>query len=206
MTPNDFSAPISNPTLLVGGKPAAGRRHDRSLAGVGRCAVIGAGYTGLHAAIETARAGLDTVVIDAEAAGWGCSTRNGGQISTSVKPSFATLKKRDMAKPWRSPPEGRPGVTRSCGRFVRDEKIDCDFAVVGRFHGAHTPDSMTSWRATARSAIRVSRPAPIWSRSRIRQANWAPGPITAAPCFPATRALIPANTTPGFGRRAQGRV
>ncbi|MEQ1612740.1 MAG: FAD-dependent oxidoreductase, partial [Hyphomicrobiaceae bacterium] len=44
--------------------------------------VIGSGYTGLHAALQTARGGRDTVVIDAEAAGFGCSTRNGGQIST----------------------------------------------------------------------------------------------------------------------------
>ena len=43
--------------------------------------VIGSGYTGLHCALQTARAGRQTLVIDAEAAGWGCSTRNGGQIS-----------------------------------------------------------------------------------------------------------------------------
>ena len=33
-------------------------------------------------------AGAATVVLDAEDAGWGCSTRNGGQISTSVKPGY----------------------------------------------------------------------------------------------------------------------
>jgi len=54
-------------------------------------AVIGSGYTGLSAALQTARGGRKTVVLDAEAAGWGCSTRNGGQISTSVKPRLADL-------------------------------------------------------------------------------------------------------------------
>jgi glycine/D-amino acid oxidase-like deaminating enzyme len=160
--------------------------------------VIGAGYTGLHAAIETARAGLDTVVIDAEAAGWGCSTRNGGQISTSVKPSFAALKKRhgeSLAAALLK--EGQASLDHVTD-FVRNEKIDCDFAVVGRFHGAHTAGHYDRSRATAKSAILVLKPEPIWSRSRIRQANWAPGPITAAPCFPATQALIPANTTPDF--------
>ncbi len=53
--------------------------------------VIGSGYTGLCAAIETARGGRDVVVLDAEDAGWGCSSRNGGQISTSIKPSFSEL-------------------------------------------------------------------------------------------------------------------
>lgn len=101
--------------------------------------VIGAGYTGLHAALETARAGLSTVVIDAEAAGWGCSTRNGGQISTSVKPSFAALAERyGEALAIGLLKEGQASLDH-VSDFVRDEAIDCDFAVVGRFHGAHTP-------------------------------------------------------------------
>jgi ribulose 1,5-bisphosphate synthetase/thiazole synthase len=33
--------------------------------------IIGAGYTGLHAAIQTARGSRNTLVIDAEHAGWG---------------------------------------------------------------------------------------------------------------------------------------
>jgi len=47
--------------------------------------VIGSGYTSLHAALQTSREGSDTVVIDTHDPGHGCSTRNGGQISTSVK-------------------------------------------------------------------------------------------------------------------------
>ncbi len=100
--------------------------------------IIGAGYTGLHAAIHTARAGRKTVVIDAEAAGWGCSSRNGGQISTSVKPGYAKLKKRygeqlaiDILT------EGQASRN-YIEEFIRTEKIDCDFATVGRLHGAHT--------------------------------------------------------------------
>jgi len=100
--------------------------------------VIGAGYTGLHAALQTARAGLATVVVDAEAAGFGCSTRNGGQISTSVKPSFATLKARyGEALAVAILKEGQASLDH-VAEFVRTEAIECDFSVVGRFHGAHT--------------------------------------------------------------------
>src|SRR5258708_39824962 len=53
--------------------------------------IIGSGYTGLSAALQTARGGRDTLVLDAEEAGFGCSTRNGGQISTSLKPGFDAL-------------------------------------------------------------------------------------------------------------------
>ncbi|MFK7894062.1 MAG: FAD-dependent oxidoreductase, partial [Granulosicoccus sp.] len=54
-------------------------------------AIVGSGYTGLHAALQCARGGRSTLVLDAADPGWGCSTRNGGQISTSVKPSLEKL-------------------------------------------------------------------------------------------------------------------
>ena len=53
--------------------------------------IIGAGYTGLSAALQTSRGGHHTVVLDADDVGWGCSTKNGGQISTSIKPSYEEL-------------------------------------------------------------------------------------------------------------------
>jgi glycine/D-amino acid oxidase-like deaminating enzyme len=56
--------------------------------------VIGSGYTGLHCALQTASAGRQTIVIDAEAAGWGCSTRNGGQISGEIKPGYDELSRK----------------------------------------------------------------------------------------------------------------
>ncbi len=42
-------------------------------------AILGAGYTGLSAALELAGRGLDVVVLEAGQVGWGASGRNGGQ-------------------------------------------------------------------------------------------------------------------------------
>lgn len=110
--------------------------------------VIGSGYTGLNAALQTARGGRSTIVLDAEDAGWGCSTRNGGQISTSIKPSYDELARRHG-------PERATAILREgrnslawLGEFVAAERIDCEFRVVGRFHAAHSPGQ---YEALARS-------------------------------------------------------
>ena len=41
-------------------------------------AIVGAGFTGLNAAIELAGRGADVAVFDAKSPGWGASGRNGG--------------------------------------------------------------------------------------------------------------------------------
>lgn len=103
--------------------------------------IVGSGYTGLHAAIQTARAGLSTVVLDARDAGWGCSSRNGGQISTSIKPGFAELSRRHGEETARAILNDGQASLAFIGDFVREERIECDYQVAGRFHGAHLPGS-----------------------------------------------------------------
>lgn len=101
--------------------------------------IIGSGYTGLNAAIETARGGRTTMVLDAEDPGWGCSSRNGGQISTSVKPSLDRLAARfgkERAEAIRA--EGKTALEWIEHR-ITEEGIDCHFRRAGRFHAAHTP-------------------------------------------------------------------
>ncbi|MGQ0677764.1 MAG: NAD(P)/FAD-dependent oxidoreductase, partial [Rhodospirillales bacterium] len=56
--------------------------HDPAEADV---AVIGAGYTGLSAALHLAERGAQVVVLDAGEPGWGASGRNGGQVIPGLK-------------------------------------------------------------------------------------------------------------------------
>ncbi len=117
-------------------------------------AVIGSGYTGLHAAIQTARGGRSTVVVDAGDPGRGCSTRNGGQISTSVKPSFETLARRHGAERARAIRAEGTAALDWIESFVAAEGIECGFRRAGRIHAAHTPEA---YEALARSAERIMR-------------------------------------------------
>ncbi len=105
--------------------------------------VVGAGYTGLHAALVTARAGRSTLVLDAEDAGFGCSTRNGGQVSTSIKADFHALAARyGAAQAAALIREGQRSL-QWLGEFIDAEAIDCDFRVCGRFHAAHGARALT---------------------------------------------------------------
>jgi gamma-glutamylputrescine oxidase len=44
--------------------------------------VIGAGYTGLSAALHLAQRGMKVVVLEGQRVGWGASGRNGGQLAS----------------------------------------------------------------------------------------------------------------------------
>ena len=101
-------------------------------------AIVGSGYTGLHAAIQTVRNGRETLVLEAEQAGWGGSSRNGGQVSTSIKLNFTELSRRFGPEHARAILQEGKKALDWVGQFVQEEDIYCDFLKVGRFHGAHT--------------------------------------------------------------------
>ena len=54
-------------------------------------AIIGAGYTGLSAALHLAQKGFAVTVLEAHRAGFGASGRNGGQVGTGQRLDQATL-------------------------------------------------------------------------------------------------------------------
>lgn len=48
-------------------------------------AIVGGGFTGLSAALHLAEAGIDSLVLESGAIGWGASGRNGGQVNPGLK-------------------------------------------------------------------------------------------------------------------------
>ncbi len=99
--------------------------------------IVGSGYTGLCAALPVARAGRTTLVLDAEDAGWGCSTRNGGQVSTSIKPGFDDLALlHGDERAFAMVKEGHNALN-FLEAHIQSENIGCGWSRVGRFSGAH---------------------------------------------------------------------
>ncbi len=153
MTPHDFCSPDFRsepywwdltPRPILPSRPLPDRTD---------VLIIGSGYTGLHCALQTALAGRDTTVIDAEDLGWGCSSRNGGQISGEIKPGYAALARRYG--------EGRAlaliGEARHAldwlGAFIEQQGLDCDYRQSGRFLAAHNPRQFRNLVAQAEQQI-----------------------------------------------------
>jgi glycine/D-amino acid oxidase-like deaminating enzyme len=116
--------------------------------------IVGAGYTGLSAAITLARAGRSVQVFDRQRPGEGASSRNGGITSGNIRPSFAELTSRfGEAKASDIMAESK-AAREDLYRFIADERIDCDFKLVGRFAGAAT---RSAYDGLAREAERLQR-------------------------------------------------
>lgn len=102
--------------------------------------IIGAGYTGLSAALTLARAGREVIVLDADAPGVGASTRNGGQIgSGNQKFTVARLQALYGKEKARALVNEGTAMLSYIAELIEREDIACEFRRVGRFRGCVQP-------------------------------------------------------------------
>ncbi len=109
-------------------------------------AVVGAGYSGLCAALELARGGASVVVFEAGVLGYGASTRNGGMLGPSFhKLGIEGLKSKYGVERTNTILRESLGFVDYLRDFLETEGIDADFVQNGRFRGAlraHHYDAM----------------------------------------------------------------
>jgi glycine/D-amino acid oxidase-like deaminating enzyme len=124
--------------------------------------IVGAGYTGLAAARETAIAGYSTLVLDAAALGTGCSGRNGGQVAHSIKPAFGAL--RAVHGEARAHAICREGFSAMdhLRSLALEERLEFDWRQAGCFYGAHTARHFAHMSREA-----MQQPAGLEQRIRI---------------------------------------
>ena len=119
--------------------------------------IVGAGYTGLSAALTLARAGRSVQVFDRQRPGEGASSRNGGITSGNLRPSLAALTKRFGAERAAALVAESKAAREDLYRFIAEEGIDCDFKLVGRFAGASPGRRLRPPGAGGRSPARRVR-------------------------------------------------
>ena len=88
--------------------------------------IIGAGYTGLSAAIELRKQGHSVIVLEAHRVGWGASGRNGGQLGSGLNMDQFQLEKaygREQAHAlWQVCENAKSTVQTLCTEFKIDAK------------------------------------------------------------------------------------
>ncbi len=88
--------------------------------------VIGAGYTGLSAALHLAKAGRDVVLLEAHRVGFGASGRNGGQLGSGQRMDQDGLERlmgdTEATKLWQLAEDAKALVK----HLVAEHEIDCD--------------------------------------------------------------------------------
>jgi glycine/D-amino acid oxidase-like deaminating enzyme len=108
--------------------------------------IVGAGYTGLAAARQLARAGASVVVIERERIGWGASSRNGGQVLTGLKLDPGTLVARYGERRARVLFETGTHSLERLEALIAEASIDCDYERVGHIQAAWKRSHFTAFR------------------------------------------------------------
>jgi glycine/D-amino acid oxidase-like deaminating enzyme len=101
--------------------------------------IVGAGYTGLAAARQLARAGASVAVIEREQVGWGASSRNGGQVLTGMKLEAAALVEKFGETRARELFDVASDSIARIEQLIAEEAIDCEYERVGHLCAAFKP-------------------------------------------------------------------
>lgn len=134
-------------------------------------AVIGAGFTGLSAALHLASEGLSVSVLEARVPGWGASGRNGGQVIAGLKYDPDQLIERFG-------PERGNALADVAGRapdlvfeLINKYGIDCDARRDGWLQPAVTAHGLDAIKSRAQQWMRRGVHADIVDQASVEEAT-----------------------------------
>lgn len=166
-------------------------------------AVIGAGFTGLSAALRLAKAGEDVCVFEAETPGWGASGRNGGFCCLGGSAaSDAMLRKlygEGARREYRRSEAEAVSFTQS---LIKEHDIAADIHSDGETLLAHTPKAAASFAARAKGIAADYGVTPTLITGSDLAQNGMNGPFYAALTTPIGVALNPLKYALGLADAA----
>jgi len=124
--------------------PAFAGGAQGAVEGTADVVVVGAGFTGLSAALALSRQGASVVVLEAGRVVGGASGRNGGHVNNGLAADFAGAAGRLGLDHARSLYHAYDAAVDSVERIVREEQIRCDFQRTGKIKLAAKPEHYES--------------------------------------------------------------
>lgn len=168
-------------------------------------AIIGAGFTGLNAALHLAEAGRDVVVLEAQTPGWGASGRNGGFCCMGGSAASDQILKlqhgEDARREFRRAEVDSTLYTQD---LIARHGIDADLHSDGETLMAHTRAAITDLERQAEKVQRDYGATARFIPEADLAANGMNGPFFAALTTPIGVAVNPLKYALGLARVATG--
>lgn len=139
-------------------------------------AVVGAGYTGLSAALHLAERGADVAVLDAAEPGWGGSGRNGGQVIPGLKDDPDELERKFGPETGRRMWQLSGGAADFVFELIARHKISCHAQQSGWISAAPNAAAIETLRARAAQWQRRGAPVEMLDRRDVAE-------LTGTTCY-----------------------
>ena len=163
--------------------------------------VVGAGYTGLSAALHLAERGRGVMLLEASEPGWGAAGRNGGQVNAGLKYEPDAIE-RDFG------PLYGPRLVRLSGSapdllfaLIDKHGIDCEAQRAGTLRVAYQPRHVAALRASAEQWARRGVRVEVWDAPRVAAVTGCDRYV-AATFDPRGGAVNPLSLARGMARAA----
>ena len=130
-------------------------------------AVVGGGWTGLHAAIALRLKGADVVLLEQRHCGYGASGRSGGHLVGPGKEIRRFFKNPDSDIAQRYA-RYITAIVDEAEALLRDYGIECDFIPTGNLFGATHPVMIAEAKALAAAANRAGFRVEYWDERGCR--------------------------------------
>lgn len=168
-------------------------------------AIIGAGFTGLNAALRLAERGEDVAVFDASHPGWGASGRNGGFVCPGgAKVDYADQIRmfgEDETRHYIS--RQRASIDHVAGLLDRFD-IDADRHSDGEWQMAHRPSVFERLKPEVEFENSLGLPATLYSRAEMAERGMAGPHFHGGTHLDVGFAINPMKYLAGLSRAAEG--